>query len=101
MIKCINDTATDSAETPSSTSNEGTHISSSTKKNMQHKNPQVSSPLQINEVTSSADESTPPPLPQRPPGGHGAINKKRGLCRELQDLQNNPTSMISGKNFLF
>ena len=101
MLKCIKDTATEVEETPSSTSNAGAQISTSTEKNRQHKNPQVSSPLQINEVTSSDDESTPPPLPQRPPGGHGAINKKRSLCRELQDLQNNATSMISGNKPIY
>jgi hypothetical protein len=98
MLKFIKDTASDVEETPSSTSNVGAHISSCTETNGQHKHLQVSSPLQINQVTSSDDESTPPPLPQRPPGGHGAIHKKRGLCRELQDLQNNATSMVSGKN---
>ena len=59
----------------------------------------IASPLQINEVTSS-DGETPPPIPQRPPGGHGtAANKRRSLCRELADLQNNASSMISGKYF--
>ena len=60
--------------------------------------PQITSPLQINEVTSSYGEETPPPIPQRPPGGHGtAANKRRSLCRELADLQNNASSMISGE----
>ena len=98
IAKGIIDTATDVEETPSSTSNAGVPISSRTETNRQQKNLQPSTPLQINEVTSSDDESTPPPLPQRPPGGHGAIHKKRGLCRELKHLQNNAASMISGKN---
>ena len=85
-------------------------ISSSTSKNkcsrvhscieesgIRHIVPPISSPLQINEVTSSDDETTPPPVPQRPPGGYGAANKRRSLCRELADLQVNASSMVSGK----
>ena len=100
-VKCNKDTLAEGylaeEEAPSSSSNLGAEISSTTETDVQHIEPQVASPLQINEVTSSDDESTPPPLPQRPPGGHGAVHKKRVLCRELQDLQNNANSMISGK----
>lgn len=98
MVKCTKDNAPNIEEATSSTSSASAQISSSTETDVQNTEPQISSPLQINEVTSSDDESTPPPLPQRPRGGHGAVHKKRGLCRELKDLQNNATSMISGKN---
>ena len=64
---------------------------------IRHIVPPISSPLQINEVTSSDDEKTPPPVPQRPPGGYGAANKRRSLCRELADLQVNASSIMSGK----
>ena len=85
-------------QTPSSTSNLDTQACLSQKgPKLQPSRNEISSPLQINQVTSSDDESTPPPLPQRPPGGHGALNKRRSLCRELADLQNNASSMISGK----
>ena len=82
-------------QTPSSTSNNGTHPSSGTK-NIRGQNNHVSSPVQINKITSSDDEKTPPPLPRRPPGGHGALNKRKSLGRELANLQNNACSIKSG-----
>ena len=85
-------------QTPSSTSNSNNQQRNITEEKLQASAAKVSPPVQINEVTSSDDERTPPPLPQRPPGGHGAINKRRTLCRELADLQNNASSMTPGKN---
>ena len=85
-------------QTPSSTSNLNSLQRNITEEKLQASAAKVSPPVQINEVTSSDDETTPPPLPQRPPGGHGAINKRRTLCRELADIQNNASSMTPGKN---
>ena len=86
-------------QTPSSTPNgESVKVCSGTKEIIaQHNVHSVHSPLQINVVTSSDDEKTPPPVPQRPPGGHGTTKKRQSLCRELADLQNNASSMITGK----
>ena len=50
---------------------------------------QLQSPVQINEITSSDDEKTPPPLPRRPPGGHGALNKRKVLGLRLADQRGN------------
>ena len=85
-------------QTPSSTSNLNNLQRNITEEKLQASAAKISPPVQINEVTSSDDETTPPPLPQRPPGGHGAINKRRTLCRELADIQNNASSMTPGKN---
>ena len=86
-------------QTPSSTSNLNNQQRNIAEEKLQASAAKISPPVQINEVTSSDDETTPPPLPQRPPGGHGAINKRRTLCRELADLQNNASSMTPGKNY--
>ena len=85
-------------QTPSSTSNLNNQQRNIAEEKLQASAAKISPPVQINEVTSSDDETTPPPLPQRPPGGHGAINKRRTLCRELADIQNNASSMTPGKN---
>ena len=81
-------------QTPSSSSNNVAHQTCS--KNIQIQNDPVSSPVQSNEITSSEDEKTPPPLPQRPPGGYGALNKRKSLCRELANLQKNACTIKSG-----
>ena len=77
-------------QTPSSTSHLGIQENTSPK-GASNRNgiPQLQSPVQINEITSSDDEKTPPPLPRRPPGGHGALNKRKILGLRLADQQGN------------
>ena len=50
--------------------------------------PEKPQPLQCNEVSSSDDETTPPPVPKRPMGGHNkAAQARKSLSRELAALQ--------------
>ena len=77
-------------QTPSSTSHLGIQETTSPKgAGNRNDIQQLQSPVQINEITSSDDEKTPPPLPRRPPGGHGALNKRKVLGLKLADQRGN------------
>ena len=84
---------------PSSTS----HLDIQQNRDAKNENniPQLKSPVQINEITSSDDEKTPPPLPRRPPGGHGALSKRKLLCQKLADQRSNADSVKTGNFTVF
>ena len=86
-------------QTPSSTSHLDIRETLGTR-NVRGQNsiPQLSSPVQINQITSSDDEKTPPPLPRRPPGGHGRMNRQKISSQGPTDLQNNTCKPRSGFN---
>ena len=85
-------------QTPSSTSQLDIRETLGTK-NVRGQNsiPQLLSPVQINQISSSDDEKTPPPLPSRPPGGHGRMNRQKISSQGLTELQNNNTCKLRSR----